>query len=57
MQEYIDKGTQIGWLIDRKQRQVFIYRHNTAIEVLNNPKTLCGETLLPGFILDLNQVW
>lgn len=57
MQEYIDNGTQLGWLIDRKQRQVFIYRPNTTIEVLDNPKTLSGETLLPGFVLDLSQVW
>ena len=57
MQEYIDNGTQLGWLIDRKQRQVFIYHPNTVVEELNNPKTLCGELLLPGFILDLSQVW
>lgn len=57
MQEYIDNGTQLGWLIDRKQRQIFIYRPNIAVEVLNNPKTLCGEMLLPGFVLDLSQVW
>ncbi|MBG1244502.1 Uma2 family endonuclease [Nostoc sp. NZL] len=57
MQEYIDNGTQLGWLIDRKQRQVFIYRPNIAVEVLDNPKTLYGEPLLPGFVLDLSQVW
>ena len=57
MQEYIDNGTQLGWLIDRKQRQVFIYRPNTAVEVLDNPKTLSGEPLLPGFGLDLSQIW
>jgi Uma2 family endonuclease len=57
MQEYIDNGTQLGWLIDRKQRQVFIYRPNTSIEVLDNPQTLNGESLLPGFVLDLSQVW
>ncbi len=56
MQEYIDNGTQLGWLIDRKQRQVFVYRPNTKLEVLDNPKTLCGEPLLPGFVLDLSQV-
>ncbi len=39
MQEYIDNHTQLGWLIDRKQRQVFIYRPNTTVEVLDNPKT------------------
>lgn len=57
MQEYIDNGTQLGWLIDRKQRQVFIYRPNAVVEVLNNPETLRGEPLLPGFSLDLSQVW
>ncbi|MDF5708094.1 MAG: Uma2 family endonuclease [Nostoc sp. S4] len=57
MQEYIDNGTQLGWLIDRKQRQVFIYRPNITVEVLDNPKTLSGEPLLPGFVLDLSQVW
>ena len=57
MQEYIDNGTQLGWLIDRKQRRVFIYRPNIAVEQLDNPKTLYGEPLLLGFILDLSQVW
>ncbi|MBW4615360.1 MAG: Uma2 family endonuclease [Desmonostoc vinosum HA7617-LM4] len=57
MQEYINNGTQLGWLIDRKQRKVFIYRPNTAVEELNNPKTLSGEALLLGFILDLSQIW
>ncbi|MCC5663424.1 Uma2 family endonuclease [Nostoc sp. CHAB 5784] len=57
MQEYIDNGTQLGWLIDRKQRRVFIYRPNIAVEELDNPKTLYGEALLPGFVLDLSQVW
>ncbi|MBN4000765.1 Uma2 family endonuclease [Nostoc sp. LPT] len=57
MQEYIDNGTQLGWLIDRKQRQVFIYRPNIAVEKLDNPKTLYDESLLPGFVLDLSQIW
>ena len=56
-QEYIDNGTQLGWLIDRKQRQVFIYHPNIAVEELDNPKTLCDEQLLPGFVLGLSQVW
>ncbi|WP_196526238.1 Uma2 family endonuclease [Nostoc commune] len=38
MEEYINNGTQLGWLIDRKERQVFIYRPNIAVEGLDNPK-------------------
>ena len=36
---YIDNGTQLGWLIDRKQRRVFIYRPNIAVKVLDNQYT------------------
>ncbi|MDB9535766.1 Uma2 family endonuclease [Dolichospermum planctonicum CS-1226] len=57
MQEYIDNGTQLAWLIDRKQRQVFIYRPNCAVEELDNPQTLTGEDILPGFVLDLSEIW
>jgi Uma2 family endonuclease len=57
MQEYIDNGTQLGWLIDRKQHQVFIYRPDITVQVLDNPTSLSGEALLPGFLLDLSQVW
>lgn len=57
MQEYIDNGTQLAWLIDRKQRQVFIYRPNCGVEELDNPQTLTGEDILPGFVLDLSEIW
>jgi Uma2 family endonuclease len=57
MQEYIENGVKLGWLIDRKQRKVFIYRPHSVVEELNNPQTLTGEDLLPGFVLDLTQIW
>ena len=57
MQEYIDNGTELGWLIDRKQRKVFIYRLQLPVEELDHPLTLSGENVLPGFILDLSQIW
>ena len=50
MQEYIDNGTQLGWLINRKQRRIFIYRPNIAVEELDNPKTFDAEPLLTGFV-------
>ena len=57
MQEYIDNGVKLAWLIDRKQRKVFIYRPGQAVEELDNPQTLTGEDLLPGFVLDLSEIW
>ncbi|MBW4637235.1 MAG: Uma2 family endonuclease [Gloeocapsa sp. UFS-A4-WI-NPMV-4B04] len=56
MQEYIDNGARLGWLIDTKARRVEIYRLNQNVEILEQPATLSGEDVLPGFILDLKLV-
>lgn len=57
MVEYIDNGAQLGWLINRQQRQVEIYRPEQVPEVLDSPTVLSGETVLPGFTLDLVPIW
>jgi Uma2 family endonuclease len=57
MQEYIDNGALLGFLIDRKNRQVYIYRPGVAVECLDNPATVSGESVLPGFVLDLSKIW
>lgn len=56
MQEYIDNGARLGWLIDAKAQRVEIYRLNQDVEILEQPATLSGEDVLPGFILDLKLV-
>ncbi|WP_414575446.1 Uma2 family endonuclease [Anabaena sp. CCY 9402-a] len=57
MREYIDNGARLGWLIDRKNQQVEIYRPGQDVEVLNHPVSLSGEDVLPGFVLDLTEIW
>jgi len=58
MAEYMkEPGIQLGWLIDRKNRQVYIYRPNQEVECLDNPVTISGDSVLPGFILNLSKVW
>jgi len=57
MQEYLDNGLRLGWLINPKTHQVEIYRPNRELEVLQSPTSLSGEDLLPGFVLDLQAVW
>jgi Uma2 family endonuclease len=57
MQEYIDNGVKLGWLINPKERQVEVYRQGQTPEVLDSPITLSGENTLPGFILDLQDIW
>ncbi|MHC5676990.1 Uma2 family endonuclease [Nostoc sp.] len=56
MQEYIENGAQLGWLIDRKNKRVEIYRPGKDVEILENPASLSGENVLPGFVLDLQQI-
>lgn len=57
MEEYIDNGAQLGWLIDPEKRQVFIYRPDAPVRHLSNPTALSGEPLLPGFVLPLADIW
>jgi Uma2 family endonuclease len=56
MQEYIDNGTRLGWLINPQNRQVEIYRQGQEKEILENPPTLSGEDVLPGFVLNLQLI-
>lgn len=56
MQEYIANGAQLGWLIDRKNKRVEIYRPGKDVEILDNPVSLSGEDVLPGFVLYLQQI-
>lgn len=57
MREYIDSGLRLGWLINPQERQVEIYRTNQPIQLLQNPKQIDGEGILPGFIFDLAILW
>jgi Uma2 family endonuclease len=57
MQEYLENGLQLGWLIDPKSKIVEIYRGNQGVEVLHNPTHLSGENILPSFVLDLQKVF
>ncbi|BAY62076.1 hypothetical protein NIES22_21430 [Calothrix brevissima NIES-22] len=57
MREYIDNGVHLGLLINRKSRQVEIYRQGQDVEALDSPATLSGEDVLPGFILNLAVIW
>ena len=57
MQEYIDNGTRLGWLIDPIDRQVYVYQPNAEVQQLNQPDRLSGNPTLPGFVLNLSKIW
>lgn len=57
IQEYIDNGAVLGWLIDRQNRTVYIYRPNQAPEILGQPEVVKGDPELPGFCLQMAKIW
>ncbi len=68
MQEYLDNGLRLGWLIDPPvpadlgpkesvTLRVEVYRPLQAVEILESPATLSGEEVLAGFVLDLRPIF
>ena len=57
MQEYMANGALLGWLIDRKNRTIHIYRPNREPEILDNPEIVSGDPELPGFVLRMAKIW
>ena len=57
MHEYIANGTRLGWLIDPRERQVHVYRPESPVEVLHRPRRVSGDPLLPGFSLEMDEIW
>ena len=57
MEEYMQNGVSLGWLIDPTARQVHIYSPDRAPEVLDRPMSVEGRGLVGGFVLDLTGVW
>lgn len=57
MDEYITNGTELAWLIDRFDNKVYIYNGDKSVRVLNSLHVkLSGESVLPGFVLDLESI-
>ena len=57
MEEYLENGASLGWLIDAGKRKVYVYRLNTEVEILENPTEISGEPFLKGFTLNLKEIW
>ncbi len=56
MQEWMDGGARLGWYIDPYGRRVYVYRAGREVEVLEDPETLSGEDVLPGFVFEVKRL-
>ncbi|MBT9311669.1 Uma2 family endonuclease [Leptothoe kymatousa] len=57
MREYVENGARLGWLIVPKAGWAEIYRGDQSVERLDKPKTLSGETVLPGFLFPVETIF
>lgn len=57
MQQYIDNGVRLGWLIDPDQRTVWVYQSGQKPAMLVDPATLSGEPVLPSFTLNVKAIF
>ena len=55
MERYIANGALLGWLIDPYRRRVHVYRPDVEVEVLEDPETVSGESVLPGFAFEVRR--
>ena len=57
MEEYLENGLLLGWLIDIQNQTVEVYRSQESREVLQKPSLLKGELVLPNLSINLNFLW
>lgn len=57
MREYLDNGARLGWLLDPEYRRVYVYRPREPVRQLDNPERISGDPVLPGFMLNLRELW
>ena len=57
MGEYLENGASLGWLIDPKKRRVYVFKPGEEVMVLENPTVVSGDPLLPGFELQMEEIW
>jgi len=57
MEEWIENGALLGWLIDRKNRKVYVYRPGAAMTELDNPALVPADPELPGFALETEDIF
>lgn len=56
MDEYIQDGARLGWLLDPIEKRIDVYRPGRKVEVLENPTHVEGEDVLNGLVVDLQEI-
>nr|MBA2277271.1 Uma2 family endonuclease [Chloroflexia bacterium] len=57
MREWIDNGARLGWLIEPFSKRVEIFRPDAPVQRLDAPAMVSGDPVLPGFELEMREIW
>ena len=57
MLDYMVNGVRLALLIDPMANRVFIYRPDKPLETVDNPQSISCEPELPGFTLNVQEIW
>ena len=57
MQEYIENGARLGWLIDTEAQQVLVFQPQKQLFSLEKPEVLSADEVMKGFELDMQKIW
>lgn len=57
MQQWMEHGVRLGWLIDPYGETVWVYRADGSVEQLERPQELSGEDVCEGLVVDMTRVW
>jgi Uma2 family endonuclease len=57
MIEYQSLGVRLGLLVNPQACQVEIYRLGREPEVLDSPTSVNCDDVMPGFTLNMNEIW
>lgn len=57
MQEWMENGCRLAWMINPKNKETTIYRQSGKTETGSFDQPLKGEDVLPGFVLDLEKLF
>lgn len=57
MEEYIANGARMGWLIDPQEKKVHVYSAQASVKCFDDPQQVSGDPVLPGFVLEMKEIW
>ena len=57
MLEYQTLGVRLGLLINPQDKKVEVYRLGQELEILDAPASVNCNEILPGFILNMTEIW